>query len=215
MASSWRPIFTHSSTDATGITLVAPLYSAVQIVEVALSTSIITTILFFTSYKCKSAGERHTSNEGRLVAVIYSFNKRLLSVKDHPPLLRLCIVLNGFVTQLQQVAHVPPQVKAVHQSPQEAVRHSKLHDVYRNGAVIDDLEVMLMAQVAKIALFHFIAKVLGAAHLCDTGGELPRFTQVTGSPGNGLILRNEPVQAAFNGLFPYMRHTALVQGNAP
>jgi hypothetical protein len=45
----------------------APLYKAVAIVEVALNTSMITTILLLTSYKFKRAGERDVCRDGLLV----------------------------------------------------------------------------------------------------------------------------------------------------
>ncbi len=60
------PIFLHSSTAATGITLDAPLNKAVAIVEVALKTSIITTAALFKSYKCKRAGESEVKIVGFL-----------------------------------------------------------------------------------------------------------------------------------------------------
>ena len=47
------PISIHLDTLSTGMTHLAPLYKAVAIVEDALSTSMITTILLPTSYKCK------------------------------------------------------------------------------------------------------------------------------------------------------------------
>ncbi len=49
MPSICLPMRIHSSTDATGITDLAPLYKAVVIVEVALNTSMITTMLLLTS----------------------------------------------------------------------------------------------------------------------------------------------------------------------
>ncbi len=52
------PIRLQSATAETGITLDAPLYKAVAMVDVALKTSIITTMESFKSYKCKRAGER-------------------------------------------------------------------------------------------------------------------------------------------------------------
>jgi hypothetical protein len=48
----------HLVTLSTGIMHLAPLYKAVAIVDVALSTSMITTILLLTSYKFKRDGER-------------------------------------------------------------------------------------------------------------------------------------------------------------
>lgn len=51
------PSSMHRLTLSTGITHLAPLYKAVAIVEVALNTSIITTILLLISYKCTRAGE--------------------------------------------------------------------------------------------------------------------------------------------------------------
>jgi len=54
----------HSATLSTGIMLLAPLCNAAAIVEVALNTSIITTILLLTLYKCKSAGDKEVYREG-------------------------------------------------------------------------------------------------------------------------------------------------------
>jgi hypothetical protein len=54
----------HRGTVATGITDAAPLYKAVAMVDVALSTSMMTTMLSVTSYKCKRAGEKHVNKEG-------------------------------------------------------------------------------------------------------------------------------------------------------
>jgi hypothetical protein len=48
----------HLVTLSTGIMHLAPLYKAVAIVDVALNTSMITTILLLTSYKFKRDGER-------------------------------------------------------------------------------------------------------------------------------------------------------------
>jgi hypothetical protein len=44
--------------------LFAPLFNAVAMVEVARNTSIITTILVLTSYKCKRAGDKEVYNDG-------------------------------------------------------------------------------------------------------------------------------------------------------
>jgi hypothetical protein len=46
----------------------APLYKAVAMVDVARNTSITTTIVFFTSYKCKRAGERQVYNVGLFIS---------------------------------------------------------------------------------------------------------------------------------------------------
>jgi hypothetical protein len=51
---------------STGMTDFAPLYKAVAIVDVALNTSMITTILLLTSYKCKTEGERDVCKLGLL-----------------------------------------------------------------------------------------------------------------------------------------------------
>src|SRR5574343_2010649 len=58
------PICMHLSTVSTGITLAAPLNSAVAIVEVARNTSITTTILLLTSYMSNNLGERIVCNSG-------------------------------------------------------------------------------------------------------------------------------------------------------
>ena len=61
-----------SATLSTGITLFAPLNSAVEIVEVARSISIITTMLLLTSYKLNKAGERHVVNVGCLLVSVFN-----------------------------------------------------------------------------------------------------------------------------------------------
>jgi len=54
----------HSATLSTGMILLAPLCKAVAMVEVARNTSMITTILLLTSYKCKSAGDKEVYRDG-------------------------------------------------------------------------------------------------------------------------------------------------------
>jgi hypothetical protein len=52
---------------STGITLAAPLYNAVAIVEVALKTSIMTTTLLATSYSSNKRGDKIVVIEGLLI----------------------------------------------------------------------------------------------------------------------------------------------------
>jgi hypothetical protein len=61
----------HLATLSTGMMYFEPLYKAVAIVEVARSTSMITTIALFASYKCIKAGEKEVCKLG-LDFVIYS-----------------------------------------------------------------------------------------------------------------------------------------------
>ncbi len=56
-----------SSTLATGITLSAPLYNAVAMVDVALNTSIITTTLLATSYRSSIRGDNKVLIDGFLL----------------------------------------------------------------------------------------------------------------------------------------------------
>ena len=63
------PIRMQSVTADTGITSFAPLCRAVAMVEVALNTSMITTMLLLTSYKCNKAGEREVYKEGLLLLI--------------------------------------------------------------------------------------------------------------------------------------------------
>src|SRR5688500_2320147 len=72
MLSICRPISMHFVTQSTGITHLAPLYKAVAIVEVALSTSMITTTLLLTSYKFKRGGERQVYSVGLLLLMQYN-----------------------------------------------------------------------------------------------------------------------------------------------
>jgi hypothetical protein len=54
----------HRLTESTGIIVFAPLNNAVAIVDVARSTSIITTTALLRSYKCKRDGESEVYNVG-------------------------------------------------------------------------------------------------------------------------------------------------------
>jgi len=47
----------------------APFFKTDAMVDVALNTSMITTTAFFSSYKCKSAGERQVYSVGFFVAI--------------------------------------------------------------------------------------------------------------------------------------------------
>jgi hypothetical protein len=53
-----------AATLSTGIIHLAPLCKTVAIVEVALKTSMITTILLLTLYKCNRAGDSEVCKEG-------------------------------------------------------------------------------------------------------------------------------------------------------
>jgi hypothetical protein len=65
----------HSATLSTGIILLAPLCNAAAIVEVALNTSIITTILLLTSYKFKSAGDNEVCMDGLFGVCVFRLLK--------------------------------------------------------------------------------------------------------------------------------------------
>jgi hypothetical protein len=66
----------HPATLSTGITDFAPLYKAAAMVEVALSTSIITTVLSEMSYRFNNDGDNTVFNEG------ISFLPDLINRKD-------------------------------------------------------------------------------------------------------------------------------------
>jgi Gpi18-like mannosyltransferase len=60
----------HFGTLSTGIMHFAPLNKAVAMVEVARSTSMITTMVFLTSYKCSRAGDNEVYKVGFRVFMI-------------------------------------------------------------------------------------------------------------------------------------------------
>jgi hypothetical protein len=54
----------HSATLSTGIILLSPLCKAAAMVEVARSTSMITTMLLLTSYRFNNAGDKQVKRVG-------------------------------------------------------------------------------------------------------------------------------------------------------
>src|SRR6187200_977472 len=76
MLSIWRPISKHFDTLSTGMTHFAPLNNAVAIVEVARSTSMITTMLLLISYKFNRAGENDVYRAGLLILMHYNKMKK-------------------------------------------------------------------------------------------------------------------------------------------
>jgi len=63
---------------STGITHFAPLRKAAAIVDVALNTSMMTTMLLLTSYKCTNAGERQVKMDGLLLMLCAKLSISLL-----------------------------------------------------------------------------------------------------------------------------------------
>jgi len=60
----------HRLTLSTGIMDLAPLYNTVAMVEVALSTSMITTIELLISYRFNRAGDKDVYNDGLAVLIM-------------------------------------------------------------------------------------------------------------------------------------------------
>ena len=120
--------FNATATLSTGITDFAPLYNAVAIVEVARSTSIITTMLLLISYRCNKAGER----EVKRVGLFYSsgkYNKgysqrRLL--QQCSPFISFGILLYYFIAVIDQFFKIRIQIKFIYQLHRSS--HKEFHN---------------------------------------------------------------------------------------